>query len=321
MKTEDIIFALRAGYSFFYVQTYEMDRAVESISKAVTEYKNGSGECPFTTALWDFEIDKDPEECLFTVLDNGDANVVVAKNFNWFLWDDYGKPNKMFISFLQNRFEMYTTDEYRKAFIIVSDASFDEAIPGTLQKEFLPIMLGLPGDVEVTEVYDFIVESAKGNPRFKEPNGETKKMLIDAAKGMTKREIKNAYSYSLITDKGELVPKTVSRLKARDIEKTAGLKIGDYAQTFDTLKGYSEIKKFFLATVKNPLAKGILLLGPPGTGKTHFCRCGGNATGLPVFDMEAAEMFGSLVGESEKLWRRALEVVSLNAPCILFIDK
>jgi SpoVK/Ycf46/Vps4 family AAA+-type ATPase len=46
-----------------------------------------------------------------------------------------------------------------------------------------------------------------------------------------------------------------------------------------------------------------------------------NETGLPMLELECAELFGGLVGESEKLMKKALDIIKANAPCIILVDE
>ena len=322
MKSEEqLLTGLRAGYPYFYVSTNEIAGTITDIIKTLTSYTNRDNEQVYTISVWDFGKDPNPESVVSMLDESRVGTVVIAKNFNWFFKDEYGQINKTLISSLQNNADVYTTVDYRKALIIISNDSFSSAIPKEIDKDFFPVEFGAPDRNEIEGIYDGIVASAKRNPKFKEPGEDGKRRVVDAALGMTKRDCINAMSYSIIENDGELNAVTVSKLKAKDIEKTAGLKFGEYPDTFETLKGYEVVKDFVLGTIKSPLAKGIMLLGPPGTGKTKFSKCVGNEVGLPVFVMEAAELFGGLVGDSEKLWAQLISFVSANAPCVLLIDE
>ncbi len=320
MRTKELTVALRAGYSFFYARTNEMQRATDAVKETIENFKINN-EQVYKIIVWDFEKDQDPEKVCEQLDSSSPGTLIIAKNFNWFLKDEYGGFNKQIVSFIQNRLEIFSSAEYDKKLLIISDQLFENAIPGCLQKDFLSLELGLPDKEDIEGIYNFIIDSANDNSKFEEPNAEEKNQIILSCRGMTKREIQNALSYAIIKGKGKIDPKVVSRIRARDIEKTAGLRIGEHNLNFESLKGYDEIKKFTKATINSTLAKGIMLLGPPGTGKTHFCKCLGYESGLDVFEMEVAELFGGLVGESEKLMKTALEVIALNAPCILFIDE
>ena len=317
--TNELSMAIRAGYSLFYVQTQEMNRSVAAIRETIEGMKDKTSVTGFK--IWDLEKDNDPLILPTWLDDSPTGTVVLAKNYNWFLVDDYGNPNKNVVQFLQNRLELFCSVDGRKVLIIAGDAQFDKAIPATLQKDFMQVAFSLPTEEEIAEVLGKIIKCEKTNPKFKVPSEQQTKELIDSAKGMSKQEIENAYSYSLVQHKGELQRKTIAGIRARDIENTAGLTISDSELKFDSLLGYDNMKIFTLDTIHSELAKGIMLIGPPGTGKTHFCRCLGNEANIPAFEMEMANLFGSLQGETEKQVKRALDVVAANAPCILFIDE
>ncbi len=70
-----------------------------------------------------------------------------------------------------------------------------------------------------------------------------------------------------------------------------------------------------------PAPKGIALIGIPGTGKSLTAKMIGKLWHLPLLRLDVGALFGSLVGESEERVRRALELVELIAPCILWIDE
>ncbi|KAJ7554804.1 hypothetical protein O6H91_05G009900 [Diphasiastrum complanatum] len=71
--------------------------------------------------------------------------------------------------------------------------------------------------------------------------------------------------------------------------------------------------------VKPP--KGILLYGPPGSGKTLIARAVANETGAFFFLINGPEIMSKLAGESENNLRKAFEEAEKNAPSIIFIDE
>ncbi|KAL6645792.1 hypothetical protein ACP70R_017400 [Stipagrostis hirtigluma subsp. patula] len=70
--------------------------------------------------------------------------------------------------------------------------------------------------------------------------------------------------------------------------------------------------------VKPP--KGILLYGPPGSGKTLIARAVANETGAFFFCINGPEIMSKMAGESESNLRKAFEEAEKNAPSIVFID-
>lgn len=67
--------------------------------------------------------------------------------------------------------------------------------------------------------------------------------------------------------------------------------------------------------------KGVLLHGPPGTGKTRLARAVANESDAHFFHIAGPEIMGSAYGESEKRLREIFEEASQSAPSIVFIDE
>ena len=67
--------------------------------------------------------------------------------------------------------------------------------------------------------------------------------------------------------------------------------------------------------------KGVLLHGPPGTGKTRLARAVANESDANFFHIAGPEIMGSAYGESEKRLRDIFKEASDAAPSIIFIDE
>lgn len=67
--------------------------------------------------------------------------------------------------------------------------------------------------------------------------------------------------------------------------------------------------------------RGILMFGPPGTGKTQMARAVANETGAFFFLINGPEIMSKMAGESESNLRKAFEEAEKNAPAIIFIDE
>ncbi len=67
--------------------------------------------------------------------------------------------------------------------------------------------------------------------------------------------------------------------------------------------------------------KGVLLHGPPGTGKTRLARAVANESDASFFLINGPEIMGSAYGESEKALREIFEQAAKSAPSIIFIDE
>ncbi len=67
--------------------------------------------------------------------------------------------------------------------------------------------------------------------------------------------------------------------------------------------------------------KGVLLHGPPGTGKTRLARAVANESDAAFFHIAGPEVMGSAYGESEKRLRELFEEAAKASPSIIFIDE
>merc|ERR1719408_3992 len=71
--------------------------------------------------------------------------------------------------------------------------------------------------------------------------------------------------------------------------------------------------------VKPP--RGVLLYGPPGSGKTLMARAVANETGAFFFLINGPEIMSKMAGEAESNLRKAFEEAEKNSPAIIFIDE
>lgn len=100
--------------------------------------------------------------------------------------------------------------------------------------------------------------------------------------------------------------------------------IGGLGTTIDQLREMVELPlrypELFQRLGVDP-PKGVLLHGPPGTGKTRLARAVANESDAEFFLINGPEIMGSAYGESEKALRDVFEQATQNAPSIVFIDE
>ncbi|MDF0487948.1 CDC48 family AAA ATPase [Sphingomonas sp. H39-1-10] len=100
--------------------------------------------------------------------------------------------------------------------------------------------------------------------------------------------------------------------------------IGGMGPTIDQLREMVELPlrypELFQRLGVDP-PKGVLLHGPPGTGKTRLARAVANESAAEFFLVNGPEIMGSAYGESEKRLRDVFEEAAKNAPSIVFIDE
>jgi SpoVK/Ycf46/Vps4 family AAA+-type ATPase len=158
------------------------------------------------------------------------------------------------------------------------------------------------------------------------PTEKEKQRIIGGAKGLTHDEIIKIFSYAIVKNQGIFDPSTVEDLRSAEINNTPGLSIRKYDNKLEDLKGYEIAKEIVDEWIDDPDAKGILLLGPAGVGKTHFCQSLAGYYNRLIIEVEFAQLMGDgLVGQAEKAMKKALDVISANAnpkaPIVIFIDE
>ena len=98
----------------------------------------------------------------------------------------------------------------------------------------------------------------------------------------------------------------------------AGLK-EEKAELMEIVDFLKDPKKYKLIGAKIP--KGVLLVGPPGTGKTYVSRATAGEAGVPFFTISGSEFVEMFVGVGASRVRDLFDQAKKNAPCIVFIDE
>ncbi len=151
--------------------------------------------------------------------------------------------------------------------------------------------------------------------------------VLEAAAGLTRYEAENAFSLALVRH-GRIGPETVWELKTAALKKSGLLSLHRGGEKFADLGGLDSLKAFCLRLMRrqgaaDPLRRprGVMLLSPPGCGKSQWCKALGNETGRPTLILDVGALMGSLVGQTEHRTRQALAIADAMAPCVLMIDE
>ena len=111
------------------------------------------------------------------------------------------------------------------------------------------------------------------------------------------------------------------------------VKGGEKKVTFDDVAGLEEEKQeleevvdFLKAPKKDKelgarIPKRILLVGPPGTGKTYISKAAAGEAGVPFFTISGSDFVEMFVGVGASRVRDLFDQAKKNAPCIVFIDE
>src|SRR4051794_25938955 len=194
------------------------------------------------------------------------------------------------------------------------------SIPAELEKLFVVIEHELPGRDQLGA----IARGVATEPG-ELPEGDGLDAVLDAAAGLTRVEAENAYSLSLVRH-GRLAPEVLWEIKSGTLKKSGLLTLHRGGETFAGLGGLDSLKSFCSRALRpgqpeGVRARGVLLLGPPGSGKSAFCKALGCETGRPTLVLDVGSLLGSLVGQSEANIRQALRQVDAMSPCVVMVDE
>jgi hypothetical protein len=194
-------------------------------------------------------------------------------------------------------------------------------IPVELEKLFVVIEHELPNREQLEAIARGIATEAG-----ELPDGPELENVMNAASGLTRMEAENAFSLSLVRQE-RIRADTVWELKTQMLKKGGLVSLYRGTDDFTRLGGLSSLKAFCkqaLATRGSDPRKrsrGVLLLSPPGCGKSQFCKALGKEVGRPVLILDIGSLMGSLVGQSEERTRQALRIIDAMEPCTVMIDE
>jgi hypothetical protein len=335
---ERIEHLIASGFQVLYINTGERSRCEEEL-KAVAEKM----ELDFVT--WDgvagFSSDnscKDPLEALQSMDDEEsdvwtDSNVLfVMRNLNTYLAEP--TVRQAFQNLYYGR--KFSNTEIVRPVIILANAMdiHPEISPCVTLAQF-----SLPGESELSKIFDtvkenLVIDSSRPGA-VADCDDEMRSRAIQAMRGMSTLEAENTLCFSLRTNRGYTTGliDTIEDQKALTLEKSEVLTYvpRDRIATMNDIGGYDELKDFMSSRklayskkareLKLDLPKGIVLLGIPGTGKSVVGKVIARELNLPLVVLNVSAVFGSLVGESERRIRNALETIDALDGAVVLIDE
>ena len=117
--------------------------------------------------------------------------------------------------------------------------------------------------------------------------------------------------------------KSKARQVTKDMPKVT---FEDVAGVDEAVEELLEVKEFLENPVKfqalgAKIPKGVLLYGPPGSGKTLLARAVAGEAGVPFFSISGSDFVEMFVGVGAARVRDLFEQAKSNAPCIIFVDE
>ncbi|EIQ01085.1 AAA+ family ATPase [Opitutaceae bacterium TAV1] len=200
------------------------------------------------------------------------------------------------------------------------------ALPPELEKEITVLDFTLPDREQLKNILHALVK----DNNLGEGCVQDEKAIADAATGLTTGEAEQAFALSVVETR-HIAKDIVYREKCQTVRKNGLLEIIDSKVTLADIGGLENLKKWLLErrdafgdaarSYGLPVPRGFLTVGQPGTGKSLTAKACRSVFGVPLLRLDAARLFGSLVGQSEQNWRTAHATAKAMAPCILWIDE
>ena len=325
-----LIHYVQAGYPGLYLVSPEEQR-VEAELKTVTDHLNRDRAAKehYQLCYWSV-VDglvntetkqvhsaNDPLEVLQAISEQQERTIILLKDYPLFLQD----PNPILVRKLKD--VLLEAKTKQKTLIIVGCRL---VLPPELEREITVVEFALPGKEALRHVLDGIIESAK----LSDLAVEQQEKAVEAACGLTTIEAENAFALSYVQTR-TIEASVVAREKAQAVKKSGLLEIIEARESLDSIGGL-DVLKDWLVKRRNaftqravdyglPPAKGLLIIGCAGTGKSLSAKVTARVFGVPLLKLDAGRIYGGLVGQSEANLRSVIQTAEAIAPCCLWVDE
>jgi SpoVK/Ycf46/Vps4 family AAA+-type ATPase len=204
-------------------------------------------------------------------------------------------------------------------------------VPQELAGHATVIEWPLPDRAEIAAILDATISALPADIRdTAAPNG-ARDSAIDAAVGLSGDEAQSCYAKSLVQLR-RIDPAAVANEKKRVIAKERVLEWYDPIEGGIAAVGGLEPLKAWLGQRKLayspaakayglPSPKGVMFVGPPGTGKSLTAKAIATAWQIPLLKVDLGALKSKFVGESESNLRKAFSVIESVGRCIVWFDE
>lgn len=219
----------------------------------------------------------------------------------------------------------------RSAFVL-SGASI--TLPAEIESMAVRYQLRLPGPDELSPVIDQVVQSlgrtGRGDARMMPKDRED---LLRALRGLTLNQARQAISQAILGD-GHLTSHAIQAVlerKAQIIREGGLLEYYPLEGNSYELGGFANLKNWLSRAAvgfsKEARAlnlsppKGVLLTGVQGCGKSLAAKVIAKEWRLPLLKLDMGRLYDKYIGETEKNFRKALDLAESVAPAVLWLDE
>ena len=325
---------IKAGYPALYMLTAEDARAQGNIEEAATAtgrkvytwtYKRGLFTKSGKGTPAKVENTEEPDQVLEQMAKMPQNSIVVLRHYHHYL------DSPVIQAPLLDLLPSYKAT--RRAVIILTPVL---KLPPELEKDFSLIEMPLPTRDELLGIVDNF-QSNVGKP-----DDAMRRALAENARGFTMTEAENAIALAAIrpnmgkktTDSLVWDSNVVKDEKCETVKKAGFLTYyPESGLDLQQLGGMGLLKQWMTKRAKVfhnpdaatafqlPVPKGVLLLGPPGTGKSLGAKVTANTFKLPLIRVDMGAIFGGIVGQSEMNARNVIKFLEAVSPCVGWLDE
>jgi len=267
-------------------------------------------------------------------LDNEDKKnawthgVFVMHGVHWVL-----PKHPLLVQLLQQYVDDFSRTHQRLVLLVPEGFS----LPQELQNDVQILDFPLPSEGEIAESLKLIIEDSLSGSKEEVFDDREKALLARNAAGMTQVEVESSYAKAIATNADtwpatEFAPfnATVMKSKTEVIKRSEVLELMkpvnfDTVGGLDLLKGYIIQRKRAFTDEARAFGvdqpKGIMLVGPSGTGKSLCAKAIASALQIPLIKFDIGKVFGSLVGQSEEQVRSALKQLEACGNIVCLLDE
>lgn len=220
--------------------------------------------------------------------------------------------------------------EYGTIVFIISNVT---VIPEKLERYISLLDIKLPSNKEISFMINRFVNDVFGGDKFIDDD------IIDELsvcfKGLNRFQIERVLGlvYHSGGDIDRNDKKMILQEKSKLINKAGTIRLVNSKYDFDDVGGLNLLKRWLedkeivfsnIESARNfgvDMPKGIMILGVPGCGKSLVAKATSKLFNIPLIHFDIGMILGKYVGESEHNLRKALELIEVISPCVLWIDE
>ena len=317
-STKQFFHHVASSYPILWVDSDEYDRAITTLRESAKTIGHNCFKWDIVTGVVKFEgnneriedgTNGDPLQAIQSLLNKankGSSNIMFAQDFHLYI-----KSEEVWRTLLNNLNILRSTGNI---FVIVSPVV---DIPTEIKRYVTVLDFALPSKEELSEILDYACKSMGSEI----PDEVTKNEILNSGTGLAAHEFENAIYHSMTVNAKKIVAASVHEQKRQLIRKNSAMEVVKSDTGFEMLAGLENLKQFTPKMVGKKDAKGILVVGVPGAGKSAYAKALGKETGRMTISLDIGALQGGIVGDTERNTNEAFKIIDSMEPAILFIDE